>query len=163
LLMPGVSFLRNLSDEDMQAIIAYLRGQPAVQNSLPATNPSLVLTFLIGARLAPITRDVSFRGAVAAPPKAATPEYGAYLVSFQECRICHDEDLQGRPNPGLFPVSPPALPFIHAWSQDEFITTMRTGVAPGGYVIKPSMPTKQIAAFDDIELAAMYQYLLGLK
>ena len=165
LLMP-INHLRNLSDDDMQSVIAYLCSQPAVQNPMPPTNPSLVLALFVGAGLAQMPLDLTpIQGAVVAPPKAASPEYGAYLISFQDCRDCHDANLQGRSTAGLYPVSPPVLPYIRAWSQDAFIQTMRTGVAPSGYRIKGVMATqaRQLGKFDDIELAAMYQYLRSLK
>ena len=165
LLMP-INRLRNLCDEDMQSVIAYLRSQPAVENPMPPTHPSLVLALFIGSRLAQTSLNLApIQGSVTAPPKAASPEYGAYLISFQDCRDCHDANLQGRPTAGLYPVSPPVLPYIRAWSQDEFIKTMRTGVDPSGYQIRGVMAkqAKQLGKFDDVELAAMYQYLRGLK
>ena len=38
-----------LSDADAQAIVAYLRSQPAVENKVPATSPSLLFGILVGA------------------------------------------------------------------------------------------------------------------
>lgn len=165
LLMP-ISRLRNLSDDDLHAIVAYLRSQPAVPNSMPPTNPSLVLALFIGAGLAQMPFDLApILQPVVAPTKAATVEYGSYLLSFHDCRDCHDANLQGRPTAGLYPVSLPVLPYIHTWSQDGFIKTMRTGIDPSGYTINGVMATqaKQLGKLDDVELAAMYQYLRSLK
>ena len=51
---------------------------------------------------------------VVAPDKAATPEYGEYIVSFNDCRDCHRADLKGNPTQGLYPVTPSVLAFAQA-------------------------------------------------
>jgi mono/diheme cytochrome c family protein len=157
LLMP-VSALRNLSDEDVQAVIAYLRTQPAVQNQPPKSQPSLLLAVFLGAGLFPL--DASpLAGPVSAPPKGPTAEYGQYITSWADCRGCHGEDLHGGQPPA--PVGP-SLQIVKGWTQDDFIKTMRTGIDPSGHELKAPMPWKTIAKLDDVELAAMYSYLHNL-
>ena len=40
---------------------------------------------------------------------------------------------------------------------------MRTGVDPGGHALDPrQMPWESIGKLDDVELAALYEYLRGL-
>ena len=65
----------------------------------------------------------------------------------------------------MYPVTPPVLPYVRAWTQDDFIKTMRTGVDPSNYMIIGVMASqvKQLGKLDDMELAAMYQYLRSLK
>jgi mono/diheme cytochrome c family protein len=159
IVMPAYNF-KNLSDEDLQAVIAYLRSQSAVEHVTPPLSPSLLAVVLVGADVfrfgfAPVT------GPVAAPPKAATAEYGQYIVSYNDCRDCHGANLDGRPSG---PVPPgPNLRVVKGWTQEQFITTLRTGVDPSGHELKPPMPWKQVGRLDDVELAALYQYLHNLQ
>jgi len=39
---------------------------------------------------------------------------------------------------------------------------MRTGVTPTGYNLSATMPWKQVGRMDDVELTAMYAYLVSL-
>jgi mono/diheme cytochrome c family protein len=160
LLMP-VGSLRNLSDEDLAAIIAYLRSQPAVQNDTPPVNPSPLLAFFFGAGLA---GQLHFppTGSVAAPPHAPTAEYGAYIVSYHDCRTCHGADLNDGNAGGLGVPAPSARAIVAGWSLDQFIQTMRTGVDPGGHAIQPPMAWQAYGQMDDVELTALYTYLRSL-
>ncbi len=60
------------------------------------------------------------------------------------------------------PFAPNLTLIVPKWTRDEFFKTMRTGVDPTGHQINPPMPWKQIGRLDDIELAALYEYLHGL-
>ncbi len=158
LLMPVVNF-RNLSDADVQAIVAYLRSQPSVQNPVPPTRPSPLTILLAGAGLIPIdTRPVT--GPVVAPEKAATSAYGQYIVSYSDCQSCHGVNLDGQVSPP-FPAGP-NLRVVKGWTQDQFFQTMRTGIDPSGHALQPPMPWKQVGSMDDVELAALYTYLHSL-
>jgi cytochrome c553 len=99
-------------------------------------------------------------GAVTAPPKAATPEYGKYVVDYEDCRLCHGEDLTGGTNPN-FPKGP-SLRVVLGWTQDQFIATLRTGKDPGGHVLSDAMPWRDVGRLDDVELGALYAYLKSL-
>ena len=65
---------------------------------------------------------------------------------------------------GFVPVGPPLPPVVAAWSGEEFITTMRTGVDPNGHSLDDEqMPWSSYSAtFTDDELLAIYEYLLVL-
>jgi len=151
--------IRNLSDKDLQAVIAYLRSQPALQNETPPDNPNLLFAIFSGAGLVPEPKLIT--GAVVAPPLGATVDYGEYIVRYVGCRDCHGANLNGGGG-GLTPVGP-NLAMVRGWAQDQFITTMRTGVDPGGHALDPrQMPWESIGKLDDVELAALYEYLRGL-
>jgi mono/diheme cytochrome c family protein len=160
LLMPTES-LRNLGDEDVAALVAFLRSQPAVQRETPPLAPSPLLAFFFGAGLAEVG-TVPVTSPVAAPPKEATAAYGAYIVSYQDCRSCHGADLNGSAG-GLAPPAPSARAFAQAWTVEQFIQTMRTGVDPSGHTIQEPMPWQMIGQMDDVELAALYHYLRSQK
>ena len=51
---------------------------------------------------------------------------------------------------------------IKGWTQEQFIKTIRTGVDPSGHQLKPVMPWQTYARMDDIELAAIYEYMHNL-
>jgi mono/diheme cytochrome c family protein len=158
-LMPTAA-LRNLSDEDVAALVAFLRSQPPVQHETPPLSLTPLAAFLFGAGMAEAGAP-PVQGQVVAPPRAPTAEYGAYVLSYQDCKSCHGDDLNGSQG-GIGPASPSARAFIHAWTQEQFIETMRTGVDPGGHHIQPPMPWRMIGEMDDVELAALYQYIRAM-
>ncbi len=160
LMMPAVANLAHLSDEDAQAIVAYLRSQPATPSQIPPTQPSLLLAALVGAGVVDINFPV-LTGPVSAPPKAATAAYGEYIVSYSDCRSCHGANLDGKVQPPA-PPGPNLTAIVPNWSQQDFFTAMRTGVDVTGHQIRPPMPWKQVGMLDDVELAALYQYLHSL-
>ena len=52
---------------------------------------------------------------------------------------------------------------VSAWTLEQFIQTMRSGVDPSGHAIQPPMPWEMLSRMDDAELAALYDYLRSLK
>lgn len=53
-----------------------------------------------------------------------------------------------------------------AWSEEQLITLMRTGVRPSGVKLDPDlMPWELIGAFldNDDDLRAVYRYISGLE
>jgi cytochrome c553 len=155
--------VRNLSDEDMQAMIAFLRSQPAVQNNLPdpPDQISLLGIVMLGAGQLPEGKP-PVTGVITAPPRGATIEYGQYIASYQDCRDCHGEDLTGGKKGQLAPIGP-NLRVVRGWTQDQFITTLRTGINPNGHQLKPQMPWQMISRMDDTDLTALYKYLASLQ
>jgi mono/diheme cytochrome c family protein len=151
--------VRYLGDEDKLAVIAYLRSQPAAGGPTPdpADRPSFLAALLLGAGVIQLQPPVS---AVVAPAKAATVEYGRYVVTYGDCHGCHGDDLSG----GTGVVSPhgPSLRVVQGWTRDQFVTTLRTGTDPGGHQLNEIMPWKFIGRLDDEELGAVYAYLKSL-
>jgi mono/diheme cytochrome c family protein len=160
-LMMPTDVLRNLSDEDLASLIVFLRSQPPVRNETPAISPSPLLAFFFGTGLAPVGAP-PVTEPVLAPPKQPDATYGAYIASYQDCRACHGADLNGSAG-GLGPPAPSVRAIVSAWTLEQFIQTMRTGVDPGGHAIQPPMPWQMIGQMDDVELAALYHYLRSLK
>jgi mono/diheme cytochrome c family protein len=158
--MTGLS-MRNLSDADLQAVIAYLRSQPAIASvSKEGDYPNLIFAFFLGANLAPVPAPVT--GVITAPEKGPTAEYGKYISSYTGCHDCHGEDLAGGATGGLTPVGP-SLRVVKGWSKEQFITTIRTGTDPTGHPLKPPMAWEIYAHLDDEELTAVYAYLTSLE
>jgi mono/diheme cytochrome c family protein len=154
--------VRYLSDEDTQAIIAYLRSQPATINETqdPPDQPNLLAALMSGAGMIPDGLP-PVPGAIVAPPKGATVAYGEYILSFQDCRNCHGEDLKGGKEGQLAPIGWNLDP-VKSWTAEQFISTMRSGVNPQGYHLSENMPWKAIGRMDDVELTAIHAYLASL-
>jgi mono/diheme cytochrome c family protein len=163
IIMPSEVF-HNLSDVDVQAIVAYLRSQPATGPGTPTTKLNVVGALFIGAGLAPTSAQPPITQPVVAPAEGASADYGDYLVSILGCRLCHGENLSGRKSGGPGPPGGPNLTLIlPKWRAEEFIRTLRTGVNPYTHTLAEEMPWKQISSFaSDEDLEAIYAYLHGL-
>jgi cytochrome c553 len=164
----------NLSQQDLGAIIAYLKSVPPVDNELPEPKvypfgKILVALGVFDSEALPlipaekIDHSTSF---VEMPAQGATAEYGGYLLSITLCHMCHGPELTGGPplEEGMLP-GPNLTPGgeLRAWSEADFIQTMRTGVNPNGHKLNPDfMPWKLYANMTDQELEAIWRYVQSL-
>jgi mono/diheme cytochrome c family protein len=159
-IMPSEN-LRKMPDEDIAAIIAYLRTQPSHERETPPLRPNLLGYVLIGTGLAapsvqPPVSDVT------APPRAATPAYGEYLTHIGDCRACHGSVLDGQNRATGAPPGP-NLRVVKGWTEEQFIMALRTGIDPTGHVLDPKlMPWPQFGRATDDDLRAVYAYLTSL-
>jgi len=172
LVMPSVDF-RNMSDEDVQALVAYLRSQPATGEPTPVTRFNLLGAIFMN--LSDFRVAQQSVGNVTAPA-TDTPEYGKYLVDIMGCQDCHGSQLQGRvangqPGP---PPGPNLTKIIPQWTEDEFMVFFNTGTLPGGATVpiltlksgfsEPMMPWQMVrAATTDDDLKAIFAYLHNLS
>jgi cytochrome c553 len=171
LIMPANNF-RNMSDDDVQALVAYLRSQPATGGTTPTNQFNLLGALFIN--LSDFRTAQEPAGSVTAP-QPGTPEYGKYMVDIIGCRSCHGDQLQGKVDNGQPgpPPGPNLTLIIPQWSEEQFMTFFNTGVLPGGKTVpiltlpsgftEPKMPWPMArAATTDDELKAMYAYLHSL-
>lgn len=164
MIMPSDEYA-NLSDEDVSAIIAYLRSLRPVDREHPASKLGPIGRMLVTAGQLPIMAAARMdhnatRPAV--PPAGPTREYGQYLVSVGGCRGCHGPNLVGGPSPE--PGAPPAANITPAgpigkWSEADFVRAIRTGTRPDGSKIKDFMPWRSMSRHTDDELHAIWLYL----
>jgi mono/diheme cytochrome c family protein len=165
-IMPSEDF-HSFSDADVQALVAYLRSQPATpnkpQNDTPSNSLNLLGTLFIGGGLFPTAVQAPITQPIVAPPEGTTAEYGKYLVDITGCRGCHGADLAGGA-PGFGPIGPNLTVLLPKWSEADFIKAIRTGVDPTGKALDPEqMPWKEYSAFaSDNDLKAYFAYLHGL-
>lgn len=155
---------RHLSDEDIQSVIAYLRSQPAVTNDTPQPPDQYgpLALILVGAGMIP-EGEPPITTAINMPAKGPTVEFGEYILSYQDCVLCHGADLTGGTPGQLAPVGP-NLGLVKGWTKEQFIATLRTGVDPSGHELNGSlMPWKNIGRMDDEELTAVYHYITSLS
>ncbi len=162
IIMPSQAF-HSMSDEDVLAIIAYLRSQPPVKRDLPPNQLNLLAAAFLGTGQFPTSAQPPITQPIHTPP-AGTKEDGIYLVNITGCRECHGENLAGG-SPGGGPVGPNLTTLVPNWTQEQFVKTIQTGVDPTGHQLNPdAMPWKEISqAYSDQELADIYQYLHGLQ
>ncbi len=152
-----------LSDEDIHSVIAYIRslapaGEPT---QVPADQLNPMGAAMLGAGMLPLGNPVS-DAAVHAPTKGPNAAWGQYLLSYQDCRACHGADLHGGVQGQIAPIGPD-LVLVSAWSLQDFIKTMRTGIDPDNHQIQEPMPWRTIAKMDDQDLEALFQALTHLS
>lgn len=163
LIMPARAY-HGLADEDVAALIAYLRTVPAVENELPPMQMKPLGRILSAGPFDPAF-EVNLEPSPATRPAIApTAEYGAYLYGTL-CHYCHGDDGLGMETPPI-PESPPAPSLVAAgqWTLDEFRTTLRTGTTPAGRELSPEfMPVSIMQQFDSTETAALHAYFGTLQ
>jgi cytochrome c553 len=160
--MPSQAY-RNLSDADVQALVAYLRSQPAVDNPQPARNLNVLAALFLGAAMFPTSAQAPV-GSVAAPPAGPTAAYGEYLISsIGGCADCHGTKLDGVPNNSFAPPAPALKPLAAGFSEAQFFAVFRDGLRPDGSPVAEGMPWKNIGkAMSDDDLRAVQAYLQTL-
>lgn len=174
-LMP----FHNTSDEDLTAIISYLRQQQPVENKIAAKDMNLlgklVQAFLI--------KPVGPAGeAPVSVKKDSTVEYGKYIAtSVANCRGCHTnrnlmtgefigEDFAGglkfdtKTDSGTYSITTPNLTphatgLITGWTSDQFIARFRIGKG----IPDSHMPWGSFSTMSDVELKAIYKFLQTVK
>jgi mono/diheme cytochrome c family protein len=169
LIMPSKAYW-HFSEEDLSAIIAYVKTAPPVDNDLgrKSTSPLAKIMLAVGAFGEAFAAEVLDHDAplAAAPERGVTAVYGEYLVNTGDCRNCHGPELAGAqsPEPGA-PYSPNLTPasVLAIWTADDFIETMHTGVTPYGRQLDPNfMPYEYYSRMNDQDLTAIFSYLQSL-
>lgn len=167
--MPANDF-RYMSDDDVQALVAYLRSQPAVGSPTPDNQFNLIAALFVN--LVPIQTAQKPVGHVTAP-QPGTSEYGNYLVGVLGCRGCHGQQLQGRGSTPSGPPAPNLTQMVPHWTEEQFMTFFNTGQRPDGSMVpivtlpdgikEPSMPWMIFrASTSDEDLKEIYTYIHNL-
>lgn len=169
----------NTSDEDLQAIISYVRTIPAEKNEVKTFEPNLLGMVLNAFVFKPVGPEGEVPKSVS---QTSGIEYGKYLAtSVANCRGCHtNRDLKtgafvgpeyagGFHMPidgkdGEFVVTCNLTPDAETgrmanWDEAQFIQRFRRGKS-----IKDShMPWGPFKSFSDQDLKSIYQFLKSLK
>ena len=164
LFMPAHEFYY-LSDEDLGALIAYLRSLPPVDRGHPSQAVGPVGRGLFAAGLLPLVpaEMIDHTGPrPVAPAPGVTPEYGKYLAVT--CTGCHGPTLSGGPIPGAPPemtaprnLTPEKVTGLGDWTLPEFTKAVREGIAKQGFQLSKDMP--RWTSLTDDEVAAIWAYL----
>jgi cytochrome c553 len=167
IFMPSHEFTL-LSQEDMSAIIGYVQQIPAVDNELPPIEIGPLSRVLSEVDedfvLFPAELIDHNRMQIQSVKAEVSIEYGEYLST--SCKGCHKATMKGGESiaPG-YPIVADITSTGHPgkWTEEQFITTLRTGVTPEGKVLNPEfMPWPMAKEFTDTELKALRTYLVSL-
>ena len=165
LLMPSEQF-NKISDEDLGAIIAYLKSLPPVDHELDESGlgPLGRILAVFEGSLLPAALIDHDAPRTPSPVAGVSAEYGEYLAGI--CTVCHGERLTGGEVPGDDRVEAPNITpggDLGGWTRSEFVDTMRSGITPRGNLLDPSfMPWNRFTKMTGDELDAIWLYLQSL-
>jgi mono/diheme cytochrome c family protein len=171
-LMPYYAF-HNMSADDADAIVTYLRNVPAIENEVPARQPLPVPLFAPAPPIAPSA--IPDTTLAASDPSYASAERGRYLAAgIGFCLDCHTPWHLGEAQPldltrvfaggrGFsakeWSVPPPAPAVVYSlditphangiagWTADDVASFLRDGVSPKGDSLCGPMPAGPVGAF----------------
>jgi len=164
-LMPSLEY-SHFSDEDLGALVAYLKTLPKVDRER------------VDLKVGPVARALMLAGEIKLaaehidharlrPPSVVpgvTADYGRYLAVG--CTGCHGDQFAG----GRIAGAPPDWPLarnltpagdLARWSEQDFIKVLETGVRPDGRRLNPVMPIA-FGQMNDTEKRALWLYLQSL-
>ncbi len=175
--LPFMTF-QDISDEDLTAIVSFLRSQDPVRHLVTPSKPNFLGKAIMAFLLKPSgpTQQI----AKTSPAIEPTVERGAYVANnVAICWECHtkrnpmDGSFQGAKfaGGGVLPldgdeshvlVTPNLTPSktgrITDWSEDRFVGRFQAGVGiPGTH-----MPWRQFASMNENDIRAIYRYLRTL-
>ncbi len=179
---PYMPKMVHISDEDMYAIVAYLRSDrpevQAVQSELPESNPSFLTKFLSFVAFKPFDYPTA---PIPDPDTTNHLEWGKYLTLYQlECYACHSKSfetmnmLEPEKSEGFFGggnqigtadgskivsrnLTPDEETGLGKWTEEQFINAVKFGIHPNGPALRPPMlPFVQLT---ELELKAVWAYL----
>ncbi len=147
-----------MNDDDIIALIAFIRSQPQVEPEGPTgTSLNYLGMVFFGAGLFPPAEDNP--DSIPALQAGPTAEYGEYVATFGECRGCHGPNMTGTPADAFFEAVPNPRPLVKTMDLDAFIEMFRTGVRPGNNPFPDAMPWRNASRMSDTDLEALYVYL----
>jgi len=171
--------MQGLSDEDLVAVISYLRSQPPVRHAVPAHEPNLLGRVVLATVMANPVGPAS--PPPAQSPRGATVENGAYLArAVATCQACHTTrdhatgrftnaefsgttDFVNESDPSRLWAPPNLTPdpktgMSARMDEDAWVARFRAGrTIPGS-----PMPWQAYARMDEADLRAIHKYLRTL-
>jgi mono/diheme cytochrome c family protein len=147
-VMPAMDYVY-MSEDDVTAIVSYLRTLKALGPTPPAPHFDMPARFAIArGDLEP----VALRALESPTSLDLGPRYdgGRYLARIA-CADCHDTDLTGS-------ETTPDLSAVAQYSRADFFRLLKSGITPDGRRLK-SKSRPRFRAFHDYEVDALYDYL----
>jgi mono/diheme cytochrome c family protein len=167
-----IAFYRNMLDSDAQAIAAYLKSVPAVENQVPEARYKVPPPTGYGPPVASVP-------AVRREDKVA---YGAYLGQLGHCVLCHtpigangQRDYANHLGAGGLElnsaggsvisanITPDKATGIGGWTDREIKTALTTGIRPNGAQLAAPMPWYYFKNMTDADVDAIIAWLRSLK
>ena len=165
LIMPADDY-QYFSDEDVAAVVAYVRSLPAVDNQLPQSTLGPLGRALSAAGQLPVFMaeqvdpNIKFVKSVVADTSV---DYGQYMAHTGGCTGCHGPGLSGGKIPGTPPEWPAAANLtptgLSKYSDEQIETILRTGKRPDGSAVNEIMPWKYTTKMTPLEMRATIKYL----
>ncbi|MPS26983.1 MAG: cytochrome c [Alcaligenaceae bacterium] len=165
MMMPSEDY-NGFTDDDLAAIVAYLRSLPPQSGRTAIVELPLPMKAMYGFGAIP---DAASRIDHAKPPRQAVPEgvtlrHGEYVASM--CVGCHGVGLVGGKIRGGAPDWPPAARLAagegsvmdHYPDADSLIAMFRSGKRPDGSVVQV-MPFDSLAQMSETDVRALHLYL----
>ena len=181
-LMPYTEF-RNMSDEDAESLVAYMRTIPAASRRQEITKVNFPVGLMIKSVPQPVTSPVP------SPNKADRVAYGKYLSIIAGCRTCHTPTEHGSPKPGMeyaggerfeltgrnmaavsYNLTPDNNTGIGTWDEKQFLEKFHQfkdyaegkapPITPENFTV---MPWLSFNGVEDDDLKAIFAFLKTLK
>jgi hypothetical protein len=171
-------FYNQMAEEDVKAVIAYVRSLKPIENDVPASSINFPVNMLI--KTAP--REYV---PISSPDRNNPVEYGKYLVNIGACNDCHSPSEDGQMIEGkelsggyLFDlpfgeirsanITPDMETGIGSWSKETFLARFRhflnpESTRPRSDNSQTIMPWTMYAGMTDEDLSAIYDYLRTVK
>ncbi len=181
---PWMAKLPNMSDDDINAIIAFMRSNdkmvapdPTVQGEI---EPSFLSKFLCNVAFKPFPYP---EGPIPEPNREDPVELGRYLAVNLDCFVCHSADYKTNDylNPeksvgyfggGNLPLNMDGNPVptqnltphlengIGRWSKKKFVRAVRFGIKEGEAALQ--YPMVPYSLLTEEEAGAIYEYLMTI-
>jgi mono/diheme cytochrome c family protein len=151
--------------EDVVALISYLHTLPSVDGESGKVEFGVLAKFFDRMNLIKldIARRIDHEVEDIPPPRAPTPEYGAYIAKL--CVRCHGERFSGGPMPG----APPSLAVpsnltpdpsgLADWTYEDLDKLLTQGIRKNGKPLDPFMSLGAMGKMDETEKRALWAYL----
>lgn len=174
-IMPWFMYT-GMSDEDVGAVIAYLRAQPPVKSFRPDRQLDFPLNVIF--RFYPKPLD----GPVPAVSPEDTVAYGRYLTKVARCEFCHTARVRGRLEPVAERLMSGGVPFVMGtrtqysknltphmdglggWTKEAFLNRFRAHTVPFPVQEEENSEMDWVAfsGMTDQDLGAIWDYLRTL-
>jgi hypothetical protein len=176
-MMPYFNY-NQITEDDLYAIVAYIRTLEPREREIPETELNFPLNLLVK------TMPVQAYTPAKEINKSNSIEYGKYLVTLASCSDCHTLSDQGEPLPGMylaggnefkFPggvvrslnITPDNETGLGNWSKEDFIARFKFYANEDAHNVPVNiekefntpMPWIMYAGMTDEDLGAMYDYL----
>lgn len=175
-MLPFMPF-HDMTDEDLTAVISYLRSRPPIDHAVPPHDLNFLGRVVKAFFLEPTGPSKPVRAHIERGP---TIEYGEYLATtVADCNGCHTrrstrtgkqlgvtfaggQTVESHTAPGTKFVTPNLTPdpetgHIYAWSEDVFVARFKNAVPTAS-----PMPWGNFRKMSEDDLRALYRYLRSL-
>ena len=169
-----------LDEEDIKAVIAYIRTLPAIQNNIEKSKADFPFNFILNT--IPSEANLTKR-----PSPDHVVEYGEYLTTAAACADCHTNQVKGKIVGGLFgggmefkfvngkilrsPNLTPHPSGLGSWTKEAFIKRFKQ-YADSSFVVphvdmakgefQTVMPWIMYGGMTEEDLGAIYEYLRSI-